>query len=166
MTQETLDQAVALVTKIFPPEYEEEPGTEELPASLDPDARRAFLAKSGITFLQYWVAMRGKKVAGIVGLYCYKQDEVEADWLGWFCVKKSARRKGLGSELLLLAISEAKKRGKNFLRLYTTDDPEEIDAHRMFERYGFKVVGSKPWKAAPELGLTEIFYELNLKAQT
>lgn len=165
LTEKTLNRTVKLVTKIFPPEYEEEPGTEELPASLNPEAHRQFLDKTQMTFLQYWTAVDGRRVAGSVGLYCYKDDEHEADWLGWYCVDERYRQNGLGTKLLLFAINKAKERGKDYLRLYTTDDEDELDAHRLFEKYGFKVVGQKPWGGAPELGLTEFFYELNLKAQ-
>lgn len=162
LVTETLDQAVRLVTTVFPPEYEEESSTDELQASLDPATHREFLVRSGITTVRYWTAMRGKKLVGIIGLYTCEKDEQEADWLGWFCVAESSRKRGIGTKLLLFAIELAKRRGKLFLRLYTTDDADELDAHRLYERYGFKVFRKKPWTAFPELGLTEIFYELDL----
>lgn len=162
LTAETLDQAVRLITTVFPPEYEEESSTDELRASLDPVAHREFLVGSGITTVQYWTAMIGKKLVGIIGLYTYEKDEQEADWLGWFCVAESSRKRSIGTKLLLFTIELAKRRGKSFLRLYTTDGPDELDAHRLYERYGFRVVKRKPWTAFPELGLTEIFYELEL----
>jgi GNAT superfamily N-acetyltransferase len=167
LTKRNLEQAVNLVEKIFPSEYEEEAGKDELPASLNPDAYRDYLERTGITpGLKYWVAVEKGRVIGSVGLYCYKEDQGEADWLGWFCVDEDFRCKGTGTKLLLFAINEAKKHGKEYLRLYTTDDEDELDSHRLYEKYGFKVIETKPWTGRPELNLTEFIYELNLKAQT
>ena len=162
LTKRNLEQAVNLVEKIFPSEYEEEAGKDELPASLNPELYRDYLEKTGITWARYWVAEENGKVIGNIGIYTYNDDEDEADWLGWFCVDEDFRNNGIGTKLLLFAIEEAKKRGKDYLRLYTTDDEDELDSHRLYEKYGFKVIGAKPWTAAPELGLTEFTYELKL----
>ena len=41
LTEERLSKAIALVTEVFPPEYEFEPADEELAASLERERARA-----------------------------------------------------------------------------------------------------------------------------
>lgn len=162
MTEKVLNEVVSLVATVFPPEYEEEPGTLELPASLNPDAYQDFLKKTQMSNLKYWVAIDSGKVVGVVGLYCYEEDKKDAVWLGWYCVDRVARKRSTGTELLLFAIEEARKQGKKFLRLYTTTDPAERDAQRIFRRHGFHLIKEGPWEGDPEL--TKLYYELKLGA--
>lgn len=161
LTKEWLEETIALADKIFPPEFEEEPAKDEIPASLFPEQYREYLAKTEIKpGLKYWVAADNGKVIGLIGLYNYEFDPDDLVWLGWFLVDPSARKKGIGNRLLLFAIEEAKKRGKKFLKLYSTDDSAELDSHRLYEKYGFRNIGQKPW--GPDPKQTELFFELDL----
>lgn len=165
LTKERLEEAVKLADDIFPSEYEEEPAKTEIPASLSPDNYRDFFLKTGILpSLRYWVAIdEDDKVVGIVGLYRYEADE-EAEWLGWYLVAPSARKQGVGTELLQFAAKEARKQGRKFLRLYSTTDPNSFDAHRLFKGFGFRLIEEEAWEPDPRF--TKLIFELNLKAQT
>lgn len=165
LTEERLKEAIGLANKVFPPEKEEEPAKEELTASLFPGELQNFFSRTKIQpGLKYWVAVNSKgKVAGVVGLYNYESDAEDTIWLGWFFVAPRTRRKGIGTELLNFAISEAQKRGKKVLKLYSTTDPEEFCAHRLYGKNGFLLVLQEPWNMDPKL--KKLFFELNLKAR-
>ncbi|MDO8435989.1 MAG: GNAT family N-acetyltransferase [bacterium] len=165
LTKELLGEAIILVDKIFPPEYEEEPAKDEIAASLFPEKYEKYFNKTGIRpSLKYWVAISKGKVVGIVGLYNYVFDLADITWLGWYLVSPKARKHGTGTSLLLFAIEEAKRQGKKRLMVYTTDDPEELYSHHFYRKHGFREIGQNPWGPNPEL--TEFYFELDLmKAQ-
>lgn len=159
LTDRTLRETVDLVDKIFP-EEEKEPPKLEIPASLNPEKYQNFLLKHQMSDLRYWVAIDDfEKVVGTIGLYCYDFDEEEAFWLGWFCVDPKARKQDIGTQLLEFSIEKAREQGKTFLRLYTSSHPDESDAHRLYEKHGFVLVG-KDLKAYGEF--SKLYYELRL----
>lgn len=45
----------------------------------------------------------------------------------------------MGKLLLDIAINEAKKRGKRFLKLYTSTNPLEAKAQEIYEKNGFYI---------------------------
>ena len=102
---------------------------------------RLLMRLSGVSSLSNtWVAINeDEEVCGTIGLYVYSKDKSEASWLSWFCVDEEQRGKGIGKILLEFSISEAKRSGKRFLRLYTSDDPSEATAQELYEKYGFKI---------------------------
>lgn len=160
--RKTLRAATQLVLSAFPDEGEDENPAAELAASLDPKKFQGFLKGFGISDLIYWVAMEANDVVGIIGLYT-DNDAEEAVWLGWFCVSPRFRGKGIGSQLLELAIEEAKSRGKKFLRLYTSTSPLERAAHRLYEAYGFKLIKREPWPNDDTI--EKLYYQLTLESQ-
>jgi GNAT superfamily N-acetyltransferase len=111
--------------------------------------------------LNFWVAIDSPsgKVLGTTGLYTYMRDATDAVWLAWFCVAPEARGKGIGSRLLDFSIAEARKTGRYYLRLYTSDDRREADAQRLYESRGLRVVGKKR-----RLFHTVIYRELQLNS--
>lgn len=82
-------------------------------------------------------------VFGTTGLYRYKKDFDEAVWLAWFCVDPKARGRGIGQALLEHSIARARDAGFSLMRLYTSTDPNEVSAQRLYERNGFMEVGRK-----------------------
>tara|TARA_Y100000310_G_scaffold345508_1_gene465799 strand:+ start:4939 stop:5202 length:264 start_codon:yes stop_codon:yes gene_type:complete len=66
-------------------------------------------------------------------------DENEAYWLGWMCVHSDYIGKGFGSKLISFAVKKAKKDGKKFLRLYTSEDPAQAKAQKVYEKKGFRI---------------------------
>jgi ribosomal protein S18 acetylase RimI-like enzyme len=82
-------------------------------------------------------------VLGTTGLYRYKKDFDEAVWLSWFCVDPNARGRGVGQALLEHSVARARETGFSLMRLYTSTDPNEASAQRLYERNGFMEVGRK-----------------------
>jgi GNAT superfamily N-acetyltransferase len=108
-------------------------------ASLSRRARRERYGADGIFGLQSWVAKdQTGSVIGTVGLYSEPSDCHEAAWVGWFTVDPGAGGLGTGQKLLQFAIDEATRRGKRYLRLYTSDHPNEARAGQMYRRAGFR----------------------------
>ena len=82
-------------------------------------------------------------VLGTTGLYCYKNDATEAVWVAWFCVDPKARGRGIGQALIDHTVSRARNAGFNRIRLYTSTDPNEAAAQRLYEKNGFKEIRRK-----------------------
>ena len=82
-------------------------------------------------------------VLGTTGLYRYEKDFDEAVWLAWFCVDPRARGRGIGQALLDHSVARARDAGFSLMRLYTSTDPNEASAQRLYERNGFMEVGRK-----------------------
>jgi len=82
-------------------------------------------------------------VLGTTGLYRYKKDADEAVWVAWFCVDPKARGRGIGQALIDHTVSRARNAGFNRIRLYTSTDPNEASAQRLYEKNGFREIGRK-----------------------
>ncbi len=112
--------------------------------------------------VNFWVATNEmKEVLGTTGLYSYTKDRHEALWLAWFCVAPEARGKGIGKKLLSFSITEARKASVRYLRLYTSDDPNERDAQFLYEKFGLKETGRQR-----KLFYTKIYRELSLRTRS
>ncbi|MHC4517723.1 MAG: GNAT family N-acetyltransferase [Planctomycetota bacterium] len=96
-------------------------------------------------FLDLWGAIDSETgtLLGTTGLYVCTHDATEAVWLAWFCVAPEARRQGIGSQLLDFSIAQAKRTGRQYLRLYTSDRPVEAAAQILYESRGLKIVRKK-----------------------
>jgi len=87
-----------------------------------------------------WAALDDSgNVVGTTGLLRRRIDAGEAFWLAYFCVAPEARGAGIGSRLLDGAIDRAIQDGAGYLRLYTSDVPDEADAQRLYESRGLHV---------------------------
>jgi ribosomal protein S18 acetylase RimI-like enzyme len=142
LTRKTLEEAKKLVNKVFPRQTKWESSDHWLTYSLEQSERNELKhgRHAGVQQAGYWVFARGSDVVGIVGLYEYGQNVRKVSWLGWFCVHPDFRRKGIGSKLLKYAISKAEQSGKKYLRLYTTTDPNEANAQKLYEKHGLAVI--------------------------
>lgn len=112
----------------------------------------------GVRHQRVWVATEAGRVVGVTGLYEDEDDAPAALWLGWFCVDPAHRGRGLGSALLDFSISEAHRSNKAFLRVLTSDAPEEQAAQSLYERRGLVITRRRP---EPEGG-EELVRELRL----
>ena len=77
---------------------------------------------------------------GLSGYY-FDPNEPDAVWAGWTAVDRnlgilSAKA---ANGLIAKVVYEAKKTGRKYLRLYTTELPEEIMANKIFDKLGFKL---------------------------
>ena len=61
-------------------------------------------------------------------------------WLGWYCLDKNERGKGFGREILEWTINNVKEKGYKIMRLYTTTDPNEATAQKLYEDLSFKII--------------------------
>ena len=124
---------------------------------------RRFMALVGVTdILDFWIAIdtQTRAILGTTGLYLYTRDATDVVWLAWFCVAPEARGRGIGSRLLDFSVNEARRTERRYLRLYTSDDPREAAAQRLYESRGLRVVGKKR-----RFLHTEIYRELLLNAE-
>jgi len=138
----TLPQARALVNRVFPSQ-----GVSERLSFLVIAHRQSWWASVlmrlfGVSaMLDFFVAVDDKgDVIGTSGLYSYVKDEHEAAWAAWFCVAPESRRMGVGSALLDHTIEQARTRGLKYLRLYTSEDPNERAAQALYEKKGLKTI--------------------------
>ena len=124
-----------------------------------PIVRRMMTWVGVADILDFWGAIDWQTgtLLGITGLYQYTCDATEAVWLAWFCVDPKARRKGIGSRLLDFSIEQAKRTGRQYLRLYTSDMSNEAAAQILYESRGLEIVARK-WR----LFYTVIYRELRL----
>jgi ribosomal protein S18 acetylase RimI-like enzyme len=109
------------------------------------------LKRVGIRDGRFWLATKDDAVIGTVGLYSTPKDAASALWLGWFCVSPEARGQKVGQALIDFAVGKASAEERQFLRLYTSTDPNEAAAQSMYERNRFGLVGeSRPllWRFA------------------
>jgi len=144
MSKRTLQATMDLLLDVFetPPDDFDYP-PKWLPAALEPEKHKKLLKDFGNNYYKVWVALDGGKVIGVTGLYATKWDIEEAYWLAWFAVSKKDRGKGVGRKLLEFCIDKAKRDGKKYLRLYTSDGDVEKDAQRLYEKHGFRIVDGK-----------------------
>jgi len=141
----TLGQALALITDTFRLTPDEAPKLE-LEESVEPGRYTAALAKKGMSDPRYWVALYHGHVAGVTGIYFNPLDRDEAVWGGWTAYDPKLRSSVSRAKLLLLQkmIIEARGTGRNLLRLYTSTDPQEMAANRLYDRVGLKVYRTEP----------------------
>ena len=123
-----------------------------LRASLDKELHKQSLKQNDITTLSYWVARDkvSKKVIGLTGLYTEIYDE-ENCWLGWFCVDKTYRGKGLGKRLLQFAEEQAKSLKKETMHIYTYNSKKYARAIEMYKQFGYSEYAVKNTKYKRDL---------------
>ncbi|MCG2698377.1 GNAT family N-acetyltransferase [Candidatus Parcubacteria bacterium] len=149
-----LIKASKLADSIFP--NEEIPPSKAFEISLDKEKFDNFIkSKNDVKTLEYFVAIdENDSVIGTSGLYSLNSDYKDTYWLGWYCVHQDYRGKGIGKILLDCSIKKARKRGKKFLSLYTSTNPNETAAQKVYEKNGFYITGQKKVKQ----GNYEIFF--------
>ena len=128
LSDQTLIKSISLLTEIFTYEPDRKSIQINLRESLSNDNPNE----------SYWVAVvDDNKVVGITGLYIKDTDNKNTVRLGWFGVHPGYRKQGIGSGLLKFTINEAQKRRYSTLKLYTSNDPNELNAHKLYENFGF-----------------------------
>jgi GNAT superfamily N-acetyltransferase len=149
-----LVQAKALVDSVFP--NEKYPPSEAFEASVDKTKYGSFMERNGgIGTFEYFVAVdENDLVLGTSGLYTESSDCEDSYWIGWYCVHKDHRGKKIGKLLLEYTINEARRRGKKFLKLYTSTSPDEAAAQKIYEKNDFYITDAPRVKQ----GKYEIFY--------
>lgn len=88
-----------------------------------------------------FVATLGGKIVGVIGLF---RDFYESDrsyWMGWFCVHKDYRRKGVGKMLLRRIENELRKKAVKKLFVNTGSAETYTDAMNFYFSNGFRLEG-------------------------
>ena len=154
-----LDEVEKLVARVFPWRSLDERMSHWASRRQHNPIVRLLMRLYGVSsFVSVWAAVNETgDICGTTGFYTCPQDEAEAIWLSWFCVDPTQRGQGIGGKLMEFSIAEAKRQGKQFLRLYTSDDPNEAAAQELYEKYGLTVVGEEK-----ERTHTTIYRELRL----
>ncbi len=86
----------------------------------------------------YIVARCGNAIVGFAGIWLL----VDEAHVTTFATRRSWRRQGIGERLLLALLDLARTRGAHEATLEVR--PSNVPARRLYEKYGFKVVGVRP----------------------
>jgi ribosomal-protein-alanine N-acetyltransferase len=84
------------------------------------------------------VARSGDQVVGFAGIWLL----VDEAHITTFATRRSWRRQGIGERLLLALLDLSMERGANEATLEVR--PSNEPARRLYEKYGFRVVGVRP----------------------
>ncbi len=146
LSHNNLETAVAIVKTCF----EHLSQTTALPeralrAALEPDFARSFQDMDGVLSRDFWLAEENGAGCGVIGLMEREEDTIDTDWLNWFCILPMYRGKGYGRFMLENMVTESSERKKKFLRLWTTDSPNELEAQYLYEKMGFVVTSQEPY---------------------
>jgi len=140
-----MDQAEGLVCRVFPLMTLMERLSFVAIRRPESLTGRALMALAGVKdIIAFDVCVDNSGVVlGTTGLYRYNRDADEAVWIAWFCVDPAVRGCGIGQALLDHTVSVAQVAGFSRVRLYTSTDPREADAQRLYEKNGFRETGRK-----------------------
>lgn len=150
LSHNTLDDAIDLGDRVFPNKELEDPADEFL-MSLGLNEDDAYMEKTGIIDLDYWVTKEGRsnQVVGTVGLYQTIKDYMSFDpkpdpdkelvWLAYWMVDKPFRERRIGTRLLEYAIEKARE-DYDILRVWTLRNSNEADAQRIYDKKGIKII--------------------------
>jgi ribosomal protein S18 acetylase RimI-like enzyme len=105
------------------------------------------------TYTALWVAVDGDEVVGSVALRELGDRTLE---LKRMYLRPEARGRGLGKELLEIALDYARANGTEVIRLDTSE--RMLAAQRLYEANGFRRVPGE----APRQGQCRLLYELRL----
>jgi ribosomal-protein-alanine N-acetyltransferase len=86
----------------------------------------------------YLVARYGDRIVGFAGTWLL----VDEAHVTTFATRASWRRQGIGERLLIALLDMARARGANEATLEVR--PTNMAARRLYEKFGFKVVGVRP----------------------
>ena len=88
----------------------------------------------------YYLVLEDDNVVGITGHYP-PEDGKKQIWLGWFGVRPQYRGAGWGEKILKATAQVVALQGVTEMFIYSGDRAEERNAHRLYEKNGFKMTG-------------------------
>lgn len=145
LSKDNLEETIRLAHKVFPLDaVGENPPEKGFRKSLLPEEDWGYWKENKLARLNYWVLLddSSDKIIGVTGLYAFSDPKNEA-WLAWFCLDSDARGRGLGRQLLEWTMTKAKEEGYSVFRLYTSTDPNEAAAQKLYKSVGLKVTEEK-----------------------
>ncbi len=154
ITEQNISESMELVKKLLPTENFELV-LKVLTESCMLGTNNNELLKENIIHPRYWVAFNDNKVIGLSGYY-FDPTETDAVWAGWTAVDRSLGMLSAkaANGLIAKVVYEARKTGREYLRLYTSDLPEEVMANKVYDKLGFKV-----YKTGIDWDGIKIFYK-------
>ena len=160
LSEATLEDTCRMAVAIFDDEVEAP--DIEIRASLEQKDYTEGFTGHRVMRNDYWTALdHQNRVTGFIGLYEQEIDSQEAAWIGWFGVHPDCRGEGIGKALLDFVFREAEKRGRKFLRVYSSTYFAEKEALEMYRRRGFIVTSAEPY--APDPSLTILYLEKKIR---
>ena len=146
LTSENLPRALTLVSEVFP--FNKKEIGAAYRDSLDPTSDRMKQRR----MLEYFVVTNKStgNVIAVTGLYNKTEYPPEEAWLAWFCVDPKERGQGIGRKTLEWTINRARSKGYKIFRLYTSTDPNEVEAQHLYESVGLKIYKRERSEEFPE----------------
>lgn len=144
LSNDTYPCALELVRSTFRIEPDDNPELE-MEEFLEPGKHTAELRAVGTCNPRFWTLSSNKRVVGITGLYFNPEDESEAAWGNWTIYDTSKKGKLSRNRYRLLrkVVYEANCTGRKYLRLRTSDIPEETEANHLYDQMGFNTFMTK-----------------------
>ena len=90
---------------------------------------------------EFWVAAEGSEIVATVGVLMLDEKTAELKSL---YVREDFRRQKLGENLIKLAVKSALMKGRSEIVLWS--DTRFTNAHRLYEKLGFKLLGKRELK--------------------
>ena len=128
----------------------------ELEESISPGRHTTALAETGILEPRYWVACRDGQVVGVGGLTYHPADLQDAVWGGWtvYAPEWLQSLSRTRFQMLRKLAFEVVACRRKYLRLYTSDVPQEQQANLFYDHLGLKVYKTE----ASADGKSNIYY--------
>ena len=137
LSQVRLKEALSLIKLVFPDYFDRVEKVYNV--SLENNKTDEYWKTRRI--LEYWTAvdLDTNKIVALTGFYQKTKHSEDEIWLGWFTVIPEARGKGVGRQVLEWTINEARNKGYKFFRLWTTTDPDEAVAQKLYGSLGINI---------------------------
>lgn len=157
LSQERLEEALVIIGVTFPDSLAAV--TDIYKTSLENNKEDEHWKTRRI--LEYWMAIDTvtNNIVGLTGFYQLTKHTTDEIWLGWYAVDPKVRGNGIGRKILEWTIGEARKRGYVYFRLWTTTDPGEAVAQKLYDSMGLNIYKKE---LDEKSGDTILFRELKL----
>jgi ribosomal protein S18 acetylase RimI-like enzyme len=93
-----------------------------------------------LAYWQVYLIRHAAEIVGVAGLYQRPETPQHIYWLGWFGIRSSWRRLGLGSATIRQVLALAKNRGGQKLWVYT--GANDALASQFYQSLGFELLGT------------------------
>lgn len=143
LSKENLEETIKLAHDVFPSDVDGDNPPEKgfrISLSNEVNLKSWRGPEYVLSRLNYWVLLDVEdKVIGVTGLYAFKEKPTEV-WLAWFCIDSKVRGQGLGRKLLEWTMDKARQEGYQVFNLYTSTDPNEETAQKLYDSLGLNVI--------------------------
>jgi GNAT superfamily N-acetyltransferase len=149
LSEKYLAETIALAHKVFPLDAAsgnppEKGFRKSLGSELNDESWKTATKGKKLKRLNYWILLdeEKSKVVGVTGIYSFTDPEDEA-WMAWYCLDPIMRGKGLGRKLLEWTMDKAREDGYKKFKLYTSTDPNESIAQKLYDDVGLNITAEE-----------------------